>query len=145
MRALVDPATGELVEVADTDCLGLEPYDYRAAKATALQATRDYLALVREYERAIEAKSQAEGRYRRELAKAMLAAKAEYGATMAEAMAKGTEAVAAADEARIIAEGHVYAVIERMRLARDNRVSISQFTVWSRDLDKTGFLEQPTN
>lgn len=141
MRVLVDPDTGELVEVVDAAALDTTPYDYREAKAAIMRATLDYKAHVRAYREAIGRKAEAERDYRRELATTIPQMKAEHGATNAEALAKGQPNVSEAKERVIIAEGDVYAEVELMRLARDNRVSISQLTAWSRSIDPSTYPE----
>lgn len=112
----------------------LTPYDYREAKIAVLNASRERRAAESEYRIAIERKASTERVYRKALATEMLAFKEQHGATMAEALAKGTEHVGAAREAATIAEGRVYACLERLRLCSEDRASLHRLIEWSREL-----------
>jgi hypothetical protein len=138
---LVDPDTGELVEVVEEVVLDLTPYDYRQAKAAVMRASLERREAEKAYRTAIREKAAAERAYRTVLSSEMLEAKVEHGATMAEAVAKGTQKVSEAKERAIIAEGMVYAALERLRLCTEDRQSLSQLIAWSRQVDASTYQE----
>ena len=130
-RVLVDPETGELVEVAPADVVGVEPYDYAQAKRVGMGLTRETRDTLRKLDKAGEEKATASGAYRVELAKAVLIAKSEHGATVAEAVAKGTEAVAAAHVRFLAAESREKALEKRLRLHSEDRATFHRWVEWS--------------
>lgn len=134
MRVLVDPETGELVEVRPEDVVGREPYDYEGAHAAVLMQTRERRELERQYEAAQEERADAEVQYRRALGLAMIDAKEEHGATMAEKVAKATPEVLEAKRRALIAEGMVHAKRSRLALCAEDRASIHRLIEWSRDV-----------
>lgn len=136
MRVLVDPQTGELVEVLPEHTHGAEPYDFAQAKRAVMAATRERREAERAYRDAVQTKAASEAIYRRELAKAVLLAKAEHGATVAEVTAKGEPAVVEAREAMIAAEGMERAAQERLRLCSEDRASLHRLIEWSQTYDR---------
>jgi hypothetical protein len=131
MKILADPATGELVEVLETSVLGLQPYDFREAKAAHMRASLERREAVTAYTAAIEELAAAERQYRMVLAQEMLIAKATHGATIAEQVAKGEPRVLEARERFTAAEGLKYAALERIRTCDGDRTGVSQLVKWS--------------
>jgi hypothetical protein len=131
MKILADPVTGELVEVLETSVLGLQPYDFREAKAAHMRASLERREAVAAYTAAIEELGKAERQYRMVLAQEMLKAKGEHGATIAEQVAKGEPRVLEARERFTVAEGMKYAALERIRTCDGDRTSVSQLVKWS--------------
>lgn len=131
MRILADPDTGEVVEVLETNVVGLEPYDYRQAKAAHIRASKERREATDTYTKAIDELGAAERHYRMVLSQQMLIAKGEHGATIAEQVAKGTSAVLEARERFTIAEGMKYAALERIRGCDGDRQGIAQLVKWS--------------
>jgi hypothetical protein len=131
VRVYADQTTGELVEHLPADMVGLEVYDYRQAKAAHMRASVERRKAQQAYETAIREMAAAERGYRSELAKAMLRAKDEHGATVAESMAKGDEKVLEARERYVIADGMRYAALEVIRNCDGDRQGIAQLVRWS--------------
>lgn len=131
MQILADPATGELVEVLELNVVGLQPYDYREAKAAIMRSSRERREAVTAYERAIEEVGAAEREYRMTLAQEVLKAKQEHGSTVAEQVAKGAPRVLEARERFTIAEGMKYAALERIRTVDGDKQGIAQLVKWS--------------
>jgi cellobiose-specific phosphotransferase system component IIA len=130
-RVLVDPESGELVEALPGDVVGVEPYDYAQAKRAGLGLTRETRATLRKLDEAGDAKAAASGAYRVALAKAILRAKAEHGATVAEAIAKGTDEVSEAHVAFLAAESREKALEKRLRLHSEDRATYHRWVEWS--------------
>lgn len=139
MRTLVDPETGELVEVLPNDVASTEPYDYADFRRANLQATREHRDALRELREAEKKSAKADADYHRELSKGVLKAKHEHGATVAETVAKGTDAVAAAREERLAAEALARAAMEKVRLCRDDRAALAAMGSWSRTANADGW------
>jgi multidrug resistance efflux pump len=139
VRILVDPDTGELLEVEDRFLSDWTPYDYRQAKAAVMRASHERREAEKRYREAVQKKGEAEASYRRLLALAVVEAKAEHGSTLAVSIAKGREDVAQAKEDALVAEGMVYAALERLRLCSEDRQSLSQLIAWSRSVDPSSF------
>lgn len=76
--------------------------------------------------------AKADADYHRALAVQIALAKHEFGATVAEALAKGHSEVVEAKERRDIATARDRATIERVRLARDDRQALLSIAAWSR-------------
>jgi hypothetical protein len=70
--------------------------------------------------------------YHKHLAVQIAMAKHEFGATVAEALAKGHPDVLEAKERRDIAAAEDRATMERIRLARDDRQALLSIAGWSR-------------
>lgn len=138
-RVLVDPETGELVEVAPSDVVGVEPYDYAQAKRVGMGLTRETRATLRELDEAGKAKAQANLDYRRALATETLKAKAEHGATVAEAVAKGTEDVSEAQARFLAAESREKLMNAKLRLHSEDRATFHRWVEWSREAPGSGF------
>lgn len=141
MRVLVDPDTGELLEVEDRFIQDFTPYDYREAKAAVMRASVERRGAEGDYRNAVGKKGEAEASYRRLLALAVVEAKAEHGSTLAVSIAKGREDVAQAKQDALVAEGMVYAALERLRLCTEDRQSLSQLIAWSRAQDSSSYPE----
>lgn len=131
MRVLIDADTGELAEYLETNVIGLEPYDFRQAKAAHMRASRERREAVAAYEAAIKELGRTERNYRMVLAQEVLKAKAEHGATVAEQAAKGTPSVLDAREAFVVADGLRYAALERIRTVDGDKQGIAQLVKWS--------------
>lgn len=131
MRILTDPATGELVEVLPEATLGLQPYDYREAKAAHMRASLERREIVEEYTEAIKEVAAAERQYRMVLSQEVLDAKRDHGATNAEVVAKGQARTLEARERLTTAEGMKYAVLEKIRTCDGDRVGVAQLVKWS--------------
>jgi len=131
VRVLIDPETGEMVEVAPSDVVGTEPYDYAQAKRVGLSLTRETRQTLRELEAAGKAKAEAERAYREALSKAILRAKNEHGATVAESVAKGYPEVAEARERMIAAEARERMLLEKRRLHSEDRATFHRWVEWS--------------
>lgn len=131
MRVLIDPETGEMVEVLPNDVAGLEPYDFAQAKRAVMNATRERRTAERELREAVNTKAKAQSHYRKVKATAILKAKAEHGATVADTVASGQPDVAQAYEERIAAEGLERAAQERLRLCSEDRASLHRLIEWS--------------
>lgn len=140
MRPLLDPATGELVEVLPEAVLGpAAPYDYADYRRAQMAATREHRAAVRELEERGRAKAAAEAEYRKVLAVNVGRAKAAHGATVAEVMAKGEpEVVDAIDKFRA-AETLERAALEFVQLCRADRAALNRMGEWSREADADGW------
>jgi hypothetical protein len=132
MRVLADPDTGELVEVVPEAVLGLTPYDYREAKAASMRASLERRKAEGEYREAVTEKGRTEASYRRLKSQAVVEAKVEHGSTLANQIAAGREDVAQAKEDALVAEGMVYAALERLRLCSEDRQSLIGLVAWSR-------------
>lgn len=131
MKVYVDQDSGELVEHLPSEMVGLEPYDFRGAKAAHMRASTERREAVVEYVAAIREMGKAERAYRTVLAQEMLKAKDEHGATVAEAMAKGTQVCAEARERFTIADGMRYAALEKIRTCDGDRTGVAQLVKWS--------------
>jgi uncharacterized protein with gpF-like domain len=131
MRVLADPTTGELVEVLDADTVGVGAYDLPQFRRAIMSQTREKRSALAAHEQAVKTKADTEATYRKELAKAILVAKNDHGATVAEAVAKGTGPVVEAREAMIAAEGLERSAYERLRLCSEDRASLHRLGEWS--------------
>lgn len=131
MKVLADPATGELMEVLEEALVGLTPYDFREAKAAHMRASIERRQAESEYEAAVEELARAERNYRMTLAQQLMRAKADHGATNAEAIAKGTAEVLDARERYVIADGMRYVKLEKIRRADGDRQGVAQLVKWS--------------
>lgn len=136
MKVYVDPETGELVEVLPSDLAGTEPYDYAEAKRAVMSATRERREAERQLRDAIVEKANAEGDYRATLARLIPSAKAEHGATNAEAVAKGQPEAVAALKRRDLAVETVNVWKERLRLCSEDRASLHRLIEWSQNVDR---------
>jgi len=76
--------------------------------------------------------AKADADYHRKLAVQVAMAKHEFGATVAETMAKGHSEVVEAKEQRDIAAARDRAIMERIRLSRDDRQALLSIAGWSR-------------
>jgi hypothetical protein len=76
--------------------------------------------------------AKADADYHRSLAVQIAMAKQEFGATVAETIAKGHSEVVGAKERRDIAAARDRATMERIRLARDDRSALLSIAGWSR-------------
>lgn len=140
MRVLVDPETGELVEVLPEATLGPQaPYDYADFRRANMAASREHREALRALLEREKAAGQADANYRKLLALAMLRMKAEHGSTVAEQLAKGEPEVVEAYEERLAAEAEARAAMEKVRLCRDDRVALSAMGGWSREADPDGW------
>jgi len=141
---LVNPETGEAVEVAAADCLDLTPYDYAEAKRAHHAASLYYYTLVNKFRDAKNAEGETERQYRRLLAIRVMEKRADgAAATLAETLAKGDNDVAEAKKQAIIAAGECSAVWHLLELAKANFVAISQMTKWSERVDSSTFPDKP--
>ena len=145
MRILVDPETGEPVEVAEGDVLGLQPYDFAEAKRAAYSVEMYYYKLVNQFRDAKNAEAAAERDYRRLLATRIIEKREveRVPATLAETLAKGDEDVAEAKAETIRASGEVTAVWHLLELAKAMFVTVSQMTKWSERVDSSTYPEKP--
>lgn len=128
MRALIDPASGELVEVQETQIKGLDPYDYREAKAAHMRQSSEHRHALMQYDTRVKEKADREREYHKQLALAIVEAKAKHGSTVAEKIAKGTDPVLDAHHALTLAEGLVTSAKEYIEVCKGDRVGISQLT-----------------
>ncbi len=131
MRVLLDKDTGELVEVLESDTVGFGAYDLPQFRRAIMAQTREKRDALKTHEAAVQTKAETEAQYRKVLAQAIMVAKDEHGATVAEAVAKGTDAVVAAREAMIAAEGLERSAYERLRLCSEDRASLHRLGEWS--------------
>lgn len=138
MRVLLDPETGELVEVLESDTVGVGAYDLPQFRRAVMSQTREKRDALKAHETAVKSKAETEATYRKELAKAILVAKAEHGATVAESIAKGEPEVVEAREAMIAAEGLERSAYERLRLCSEDRASLHRLGEWSKDQERFG-------
>lgn len=141
MRTLLDPATGELVEVLDEATIGGEPYDYGAFRASVMTQSRQHREAISAAETAGKDVASKTKAYRLALALAIPRMKQEHGATVAEAMAKGEEEVATANENLIAAQAIERAAMERVRLCRDDRDALGSLGYWSREANPDGWRD----
>jgi hypothetical protein len=139
VRTLVDPDTGELVEVLPGDVSETDPYSYEQAKRAVMGATREKRDALRRYEAAIAAKASAEKDYLVKKARAMERMRPIHGATMAEDMAKGEPEVAEAFRVRDEARDMVHAWRARLLLSSEDRASLNRLMEWSREADPNGW------
>lgn len=131
MKPVTDLETGELLEVLDTELVGLQPYSFREAKAAHMRASVERRKIVERLKMAVREQGTAEAVYRRELARGILTEKQDLGATVAEAVAKGREEVMDARQRLVIAEGMVRATQEELKGADGDRTGIAQLVKWS--------------
>lgn len=139
MRLLVDPETGEAVEVLPDLAIGTEPYDFAGYKRATMASTRETRAVLAELDAAIQEKADSEEHYLVLKARAVRAAKAEHGATVAEDLAKGDPGVAASYGRRDKARETVRAWQARLRLCSEDRTSLHRLGEWSREADPDGW------
>lgn len=139
MRVLLDPETGELVEVLPGDVVGTEPYDFAGYKRATMAATREKRGVLKALDDAIVERAEAEGDYARKKSAAVETAKREHGSTVAPDIAKGKDDVAAALERREKARDMVRAWQERSRLCSEDRASLHRLGEWSREADPDGW------
>lgn len=134
MRVLQDPATGELVEIFDDEAVQDEgkAYSYTEFRRAALSMSKEHRGAVNESDEAGKALAAAEADYHRKLAVAVVRAKQEHGATVAETLAKGDEEVALAKDKRDAEAARDRAAMERVRLCRDDRAILLTMGAWSR-------------
>jgi hypothetical protein len=132
MKAYIDVDTGEMVEHLPTEMVGLEPYDYREAKAAAMRCSSQRRQAVTAYEAAIRELAEAERAYRMTLAQEVSRHKLIGAATTAEVLAKGEESVLAARERYTLADGMRYAALEAIRGCDGDRQGVAQLSAWSR-------------
>jgi len=138
-RVLVDPETGELVEVLPNDVAGVEPYDYAQSKRAGMGLTRETRQTVRELSEAGQRKAKADRAYREALSREVLLAKAEHGATVAEAVAKGQTSVSTAHEEFLAAESAEKVAQAKLRLHSEDRATYHRWVEWSREAPGSGF------
>lgn len=110
----------------------LSSYSIDEFKAAANRVTGEHREAVDASEGTGEALARAERKYHRELAIQVAMAKQEFGATVAETMAKGHSGVLDAKEERDIAAVKDRAAMERIRLCRDDRQVLLTAGAWSR-------------
>ena len=128
---MIDPESGEVVEVLDSDTVGVGGYDLEQARRAVMAQTREKREALAAYEQAVGAKATAQGEYHRIKALALLVAKEDHGATVAESVAKGEPEVVEARENMLAAEGLERAAQERLRLCSEDRASIHRLIEWS--------------
>jgi RecA-family ATPase len=143
VRVLLDPETGELVEVLESDTAGVGAYDLPQFRRAVMGQTREKREALAELERAAEEQADAEANYRRVLAQAVIRAKAEHGATVAEVMAKGTDEVVEAHRRKVASEGKVRAAHERLKLCSEDRASLHRLGEWSAQQERYGEEPRP--
>lgn len=139
MRTLLDPESGDLVEVLDEHTVGGEPYDYGLYRASVMTQSRQHRKAISDAEEAGKDVGRKMGAYRLQLSLAIPRMKQEHGATVAEAMAKGEESVRTAHEELIAAQAIERAAMERVRLCRDDRDAGRQLGAWSREANPDGW------
>lgn len=131
---LVHPDTGEAVEVLPEAVLQpMEPLSLEDVRRKGNALHLERLGLIADYRAAVERKATAQAEYRRVKAVEMLTAKAAHGATVAEAIANGTDAVADAYQERILAEGLERAAFSRLRLSEEDRATFHRIAEWARN------------
>lgn len=143
MKLLLDPDTGELVEALPEDTVRAEPYDYADFRRAVMANSREHRQALTAYEQASAQAATAEVAYRKALALALPGVKAEHGATIAEAMAKGLDSVSEALDAKLAADALERAAMERIRLCRDDRVALGGLGSWSREANADGWRGAP--
>lgn len=136
---LVDPATGEAVEVLPEQVVGPEPYDYAQAKRKANGLSLEARTVIADYKTAVEERKRATKAHRQALSMAVLEARTEHGATLAETVAKGTDEVAGAEADKIAAEGMVRVQEERRKLSSEDRASFHRLVEWSMKANPDGW------
>ena len=139
MRQLVDPVTGEAFEVLDADLVASEPYDYSSFRRMSMTVSREHRAAIKTTENTGKALARAEAQYHKQLALAVSTLKAEHGATIAEALAKGESRVQIAKEARDCAAAEDRAAMETVRLCRHDRDAAQAMGFWSREAGAEGW------
>jgi hypothetical protein len=140
MRVLVDPETGEMVEVLPEAVIGpQEPYDYAGYRRSCFAASKEHREAITDARAKGAKAARAESTYRKNLAQQLLLAKAEHGATVAEAVAKGTDEVANAHTAMLIAQSEERTAMEKVRLCRDDADRLSSMGFWSREANSDGW------
>lgn len=138
MRVLLDPDSGELVEVFESDTAGVGAYDLSQGRRAVMAQTREKREALKTHEEAVRAKAEAEAEYRRKLAQGVLKAKDQHGATVAESIAKGYADVSGAREAMLAADGLERSAYERLRLCSEDRASIHRLIEWSAQQERFG-------
>lgn len=142
MRVLVDPESGEMVEVLPEAVIGpQEPYDYANYRRACFAASREHREALAAHDAAATEAARAESTYRKELAIGVLKAKTEHGSTIAETIAKGSDKVADAHEAMVIAQAKERTAMEKVRLCRDDADRLSSMGFWSREADADGWRQ----
>lgn len=136
MRVLVDPATGEMVEVLAEHAVGEEGYDLQTFRRSALTQSVATAELINAYEDRSREAAQADREYHRLLSVALLRAKKDHGATVAETVAKGSQDVLEARENKIASEGLQRAAWARIQAASEDRVSTHRQAEWGRDRER---------
>jgi hypothetical protein len=138
MRVLVDPETGERVEVLPENTAGVGAYDLPQFRRAVMGQTLEKRGALAAYEKAVHEKAEAEGWYRRCLAVALVRAEAEHGKTNAQAHAKGSTEVVEAKERVVAAEGMERAARERLALCGEDRASLHRLGEWSAQQERFG-------
>jgi hypothetical protein len=138
---LVDPVSGEQVEVLDEATLLSEanPYDFASYKRMTMSVSTEHRQAIMASESSGKALASAEAQYHKALAIAVGRLKAQHGSTIAETLAKGEETVTAAKEARDSAAAVDRAAMERVRLCRDDRAAALTMGAWSRESGAEGW------
>lgn len=139
MRVVVDPTTGEQYEVLDGDLIGGEPFDYAQFRRASMTVSRQHRAAIQRTKETGVAVASAEREYRKQLAVNVARMKEQYGATIAEQMAKGEGPVLEARERLAVAEAEDRAAMEEVRLARSDRESTQALGFWSREANADGW------
>jgi len=138
MRIVVDPETGEQYEVLDDQLVGAEPYDYAGFRRMSMTVSREHRAAINAAEASGKKLAKATKEYRKQLALAVGRLKPQ-GATVAEVLAKGTDAVLEAKEEMDSAAAEDRAAMERIRLCRDDRGNALTMGAWSREANSDGW------
>jgi len=139
MRQVIDPTTGESLEVLSDSLVGTEPYDYATFRRMCMTVSSQHRAAIANSTLTGEALSKAEADYHRQLAIEFGRLKPTHGAGGAEILAKGSDAVLQAKEGRDSAAARDRAAMETVRLCRADRDAAQAMGFWSREADADGW------
>ena len=135
-RILIDPETGERVEVGAQAVSGLEPYDFEQAKRVGLRLTMERRAALKGVEDAAIVHAKAEAAYRQELREQIVKDKSAHGSTAGLEMARGSAEVARLREARDIAAGLLKAKELAVRGLEGDRATFHRLLEWSQSRER---------
>lgn len=135
-RILIDPDTGERVEVGAQAVSGLEPYDYEQAKRVGLKLTQERRAALTALEEAVKVHAQAEDDYRTTLREQIVLDKSAHGATAGLEMARGHSEVARLRNARDVAAGMVKARELAVKGMEGDRATFHRLVEWSQSRER---------
>lgn len=107
-------------------------YDFDEFRRLSQQVGKEHRDAIDAAEDSGRQLAKADAEYHRALAVEVAGCKQEFGATVAETMAKGSSRVREAKEARDAAAARDRAAMERIRLARDDRASLLTLGAWSK-------------